>query len=125
MAAIAEDGVLEGQCPLSVTVRVQGTTTVIELRGEWDLAGEPAVEQALRSVFDGDPECVVLDLSRLGFIDSSGLQATVDLAHRAAARGVRLVIIPGSRAVQSPFEMCGLVATLPFIDPRVVSGDAR
>ncbi len=64
------------------------------------------------------PERVVLDLSRLDFIDSSGLHATIELAHRLAAQDIGLVIVPGCRAVQRLFEITGLTERLPFIDKQ-------
>jgi anti-sigma B factor antagonist len=101
---------------LQIVTREQGTTVMIELAGEWDLAGAPAVRQAIGSGLTGRPECVVLDLSRLAFIDSSGLHVMIELAGRSAAQNVRLVIIPGPRAVQRVFEITGLAERLPFLD---------
>jgi anti-anti-sigma factor len=75
----------------------------------------PATYAAISKVFDDVPECVVLDLSRLGFVDSSGLHATLELSKRSAAQKTRLVIIPGPAAVQRIFEITGLLDGLPFI----------
>src|SRR5437588_3707261 len=93
---------------LEIVTREQGTTTVIALAGEWDLSGAPAVRQAIERALTQRAERLVLDLSRLDFIDSSGLHATVELAHRMAAQDIGLVIVPGSRAVQRVFELTGL-----------------
>jgi anti-sigma B factor antagonist len=101
---------------LQIVTREQGTTMVIELAGEWDLAAAPAVRQAIASGLASCPECVLLDLSRLAFIDSSGLHVTIELAQRSAAQNVRLVIIPGPRAIQRVFEITGVAERLPFID---------
>ena len=101
---------------LEIVTREQGTTTTIELAGEWDLAGARAVRQAMASALTARPECVMLDLSQLAFIDSTGLHATVELAQRAGAENIRLVIIPGPRAVQRVFEITGVAARLPFND---------
>jgi hypothetical protein len=51
---------------------------------------------------------VVLDLSRLTFIDSSAIHIILELQKRCARQQVRLVIAPGSRAVQRPFEVLEL-----------------
>jgi anti-anti-sigma factor len=103
---------------LNILVREQGTTTAIELRGEWDLAAVPSINEAISGVLDAVPQCVVLDLSRLGFIDSSGLHAAIELARRSAAQNTRLVIIPAPGPVQRTFEITALLARLPFIDKR-------
>jgi anti-anti-sigma factor len=61
------------------------------------------------------PECVVLDLSQLTFIDSSAIHVILELQKRCAQQNVRLVIAPGPRAVQRPFEVLGLTRALPFL----------
>jgi anti-sigma B factor antagonist len=99
---------------LRIRLNAQGLTTAMALEGEWDLAEEHAMREAIREALAGRPECLVLDLSGLCFIDSSGVHAAIDLAQRLARLGVRLVIIPGPRAVQRVFELCQLTDILPF-----------
>lgn len=69
------------------------------------------------------PERAVLDLSRLGFSDSSGLHATIEPSERSAAQNTRLVIIP--RLVQRMFEITGLLEMLPFVEEPPRTGDDR
>ena len=116
---------LEVPSLLAIVTRKQGTTITIELAGEWDLGGAPAARRAIAGALTGRPECVVLDLSRLAFIDSSGVHATVELAGRSTAQSVRLVIIPGPPAVQRVFEVTGLAGQLPFIEEQPPSRAAR
>ena len=66
-------------------------------------------------MLNAGPECVVLDLSSVSFIDSTGLHATIELHQRCAHCNIRLVIIPGPPAVQRPFEICQLTEILPFL----------
>ena len=102
---------------LEIEVSEQGTTTTIALKGEWDLAGVPAARGAIRRALERCPECLVLDLEPLTFIDSGGLHGAVELHQWAMRQNARLVIVPGSRAVQRLFEICGLAETLPFRSP--------
>jgi anti-anti-sigma factor len=92
------------------TVR-HGDTYVIELTGELDIAGLPAAERELERAKDA--RSVVLDLRRLGFIDSSGVRVVV-VAH--CRRPGRLTVIKGPPHVQRVFEICGLAERLPFVD---------
>lgn len=49
-------------------------------------------------------------------MDSSGLQLVL-AAHTAARRaGGKLEIVPGPRAVQRVFELCGVAGELRFVD---------
>jgi len=100
---------------LELAVGEQGTTTTIALGGEWDLAAQHVTRQVIRSALARSPECVVLDLSQLTFIDSSAIHIMLNLQRRCAQQNVRLVIAPGGRAVQRPFEILGLTTVLPFL----------
>ncbi len=111
---------------LEIVVREQGTTIVIELAGECDLAGAAAVRQAIAAALAGRPEYVVFDLSRLTFMDSTGLHITIELAQRADVENARLVIIPGPPAVQRLFDIAGVTERLPLIGKQPKgSRDAR
>ena len=118
MALTGELPRLDSPDGLHIEVREQGTTIAIEMAGEWDLAARDAARHVIARALAERPECVLLDLSRLEFIDSSGLHVTIELARRSAAQSVRLVIIPGAQAVQRVFEITGLLERLPFIDEQ-------
>lgn len=102
---------------LAIMITQQGTTTTVTLRGEWDMAEAPTVRQALRDVLERSPECLVLDLSWLSFIDSTGVHGVIELHRRSERQRVRLMIVPGPRAVQRVFELVGLSKILPFLSP--------
>lgn len=89
------------------------STVTVPLNGELDFATafdvEMKLEQAIR-----DADEVVVDLSQLDFIDSTGIRTLLE-AHQAARRdGVTLRLLPGPDAVQRVFEMTGLLDELPF-----------
>jgi anti-anti-sigma factor len=60
------------------------------------------------------PDRVVLDLSRLTFVDSSAVHAAIQLSQRSQAEHFHFAIVPGSRAVQRIFDICHFTETLPF-----------
>jgi anti-sigma B factor antagonist len=92
----------------------EGSSTTIKLDGEWDLAGQEAARRTVRHALACQPARLVLDLSGLTFIDSSGIHAVIELVKRAARLKIELAIIPGPAAVQRIFDVCGLTAHLPF-----------
>jgi anti-anti-sigma factor len=73
------------------------------------------MHDAISQALEPRPECLVLDLSQLTFIDSSGIHTAIELAKRTRAENVRMVIVPGPRQVQRVFEICGLTDVLPFL----------
>jgi anti-anti-sigma factor len=100
---------------LTIAVWETGTTTELIVSGEWDLAARPTARKAVQAALACAPECVVLNLSQCSFIDSSGLHTVLELHNRCVQQNIHLVIIPGPRAVQRPFEICGLTERLPFL----------
>lgn len=97
---------------LRITTNAQGATSTIELEGEWDLAQQAATTDAIARALDRRPACLLVDLSRLSFIDSCGVHVLINARNRCVEQGTRLVVIPGPRAVQCVFEICGLIEIL-------------
>jgi anti-sigma B factor antagonist len=88
---------------------------VLSLAGELDLSQVPAAEQALRSIEREKPGTLVIDLSGLTFIDSSGLRLVLEADQRARRDGRRLFLIQGPDAVQRVFLIALLDKRLAFI----------
>jgi anti-anti-sigma factor len=83
--------------------------------GELDIGSAPKLERALlEGRAPGDR--VVLDLSGLEFIDSTGLRVIVHAVSAAAADGWELRLRHGRRAVRRVFEISGVAEALPFED---------
>jgi anti-anti-sigma factor len=89
-------------------------THTISLRGELDLGTVDDVQRELLRVESSDARRIVLDLSRLTFMDSCGVHLVVD-AH-ARSRSPRLRIVRGPRNVQRVFVLTDLHAHLPFVE---------
>lgn len=64
---------------LSIDIRQQGAYTTIALDGEWDLAQQEKTRNAIQSALASRPERMVLDLSRLTFMDSTGIYGILEL----------------------------------------------
>ncbi len=103
-----------GEPALRVRVRSYGRTVELALEGEFDLAAAARVRAAVRTAFEQDSDCLVLDLARVTFMDSTGIHVALEAGRRAQAQQVRLVIIPGPTQVQRLFDLCGLTNVLPF-----------
>ena len=79
--------------------------TVIELEGpRLDAAAAPAFKAALREIIDRGDTRIVIDFSRVQFMDSSGLGALVGCLKYLGARGTLEIARPSS-AVMKVFEL--------------------
>jgi anti-anti-sigma factor len=74
------------------------------------------VEEELKRVEGAAPPLVLLDLSRLSFLDSTGLRCVITAAERAKQNQRRLVIVKGPDAVQRVFSITGLDDRLEMVD---------
>jgi anti-anti-sigma factor len=110
----SREAVPDDPIDLRIAVSEQGTTSTLEFEGEWGLAEKDASYAAVEQALQRGPECVVLDLSRVSFIDSSGIHVVVRAAKRCAEREIHIVIIPGPPHVHRVFEICQLTDRLPF-----------
>lgn len=88
---------------------------VIRVTGELDLATSPRLERAIGEAF-GLGGGIVLDLSGLSFMDSSGLRVVLQLDASCRSAGRRLRIVRGPPVVQRVFELTGTAERLPLSD---------
>jgi anti-sigma B factor antagonist len=101
-----------------VTVNREDGRTIAALSGEFDMAATFTVEPALeRAVAEPGTESLTVDLSRLSFIDSTGMGVLLRTEAEARRLGIEVRFVPGPREVQRVFEIAGLLDVLPF-DPE-------
>ena len=92
-----------------------GTVRVIAA-GELDLATTPVLESELDAV-DKHATVVILDLSRLGFMDSTGLRLIIRTEQRLSEDNRTLKLIRGPSQIQRLFLLSGLEPHFRFIAP--------
>jgi anti-anti-sigma factor len=100
-------GVQRDPVPLDVRHADHPLGTVLTLDGELDLATAPLLQKPVDRAIRGKG-AVVIDLSRLRFIDSSGLNVLVMAERQLRASGRLLVLVYGSRSVRRVFELTSL-----------------
>ena len=100
----------------SVRSRRDGAVDSICLHGEFDLAAADVVEEAIASAERGNARSIVLDLTGVTFMDSSGVRLVLGAAARSRAQSERLSLRRGRPSVQRVFEICGVDGVLPFVD---------
>jgi anti-sigma B factor antagonist len=101
---------------LTIETRVEGEVALIALTGEFDLAAVQEFEEGLSQLEAAAPSVVVVDLTGLNFMDSSGLRALVMADQRARRAERRLAIVPGPPAVKRVFEITQLDERLDLIE---------
>lgn len=100
--------------PFVCEVISDGDHTVVRPRGELDMATIGAVEQELRQLQRAGSRKLVLDLSELSFMDSTGLHLAMRWTQEAAQDGFDFEIVPGPPAVMRVFGLAEMTHGLPF-----------
>jgi anti-anti-sigma factor len=101
---------------LEIETEVGDGLVRLALRGELDLSSVTKVEDELKRVEADGPGVIVLDLSRLTFLDSTGLRCLVTADQRARESGRRLVLVRGPDPVQRVFAITRLEERLEMVD---------
>lgn len=90
---------------------------VVSPAGELDLSNGESFEEAISDARAKEPATLVLDLTGLTFMDSSGLRILLDTWNEAklAERGLTLVV-PKEGLVRRILEISGCDGILPIVD---------
>jgi anti-sigma B factor antagonist len=91
---------------LSIVVDATGPAPVLQLIGELDIGSAPALRQRLVEVLTSDGD-VVVDLSGLTFMDSSGISVLIVAHKRARDQGHRLTLRHPGGAVAKVLAVSG------------------
>lgn len=81
---------------------------VLTLSGEIDLHRSPEIKEQLRPLIDARTPRILLDLSAVTYMDSSGLAVVIEALQRVIAYGGRLGLFGLQESVRSIFEIARL-----------------
>lgn len=102
-----------------MTVSLRGTREIREncqvfrLAGLLDAFSEPTFRKVLLKCLEETPVSVILDLSQIDFIDSSGVGALVQISKKVQGAGGNLQIVTNPRVTQT-LKMVHLEQYLPL-----------
>jgi anti-sigma B factor antagonist len=97
------------------TIRGEGSVR-IALEGELDFSSALTLDDGLRRADSGAPKMLVLDLSGLRFMDSTGLAVIANASRRMRRGGRRLVVACPTGGVRRIFQLTGMLERLEVVD---------
>ena len=99
-----------------------GTVVLVTVSGEIDMVGTPVLATELATVLRiTAPKIVLVDLSAVSFLDSTGISALIDAHNRAQASSTHLRLYGASRVVRRPLELTGVTELLEIYDTRAAA----
>jgi anti-anti-sigma factor len=103
----------------------QGTICLVRVHGEIDLSNAHEVSSAIGTVMGQEARWLVIDLSDLSYLDSSGVALLLRLAERLQTRRRRLhLVVPRGSPVRRVLGFTGLPNVIP-VEARLEEALAR
>ena len=85
---------------------------VMVVEGELDIGSAARLLGALNEIINLVPKPVVMDLSKVGFMDSTGLALLINARRRLGRRGRGFAVVCPHGSMRRVFEMADLVEIL-------------
>jgi anti-sigma B factor antagonist len=97
---------------LSIDLKTEsdGKTLVFKLRGSLDLATAPTIRAALAEATEKESHELIVDLTQLEFLDSTGLGVLIGAHRRAVEHGGAFRLIIADGPISRLLNITGLVA---------------
>jgi len=89
-------------------VRRAAGDMIVHLTGEIDLNHSPSFHESLVDLSHENPKRLIVDLSQVAYIDSSGVGALVEVFRRLKRNGSTMVLVAPSERVSSVLEITKL-----------------
>jgi anti-anti-sigma factor len=102
--------------PFEIHSEVTSDGARASVSGELDLATVPTLRAAIEALLEQGASQILLELSALTFVDSSGLSLLVELSNRSLREDWVLQLTRPAGRVFSVFTITGADANLPFVD---------
>lgn len=96
------------------TYNTPENSTVLEVQGEVELHNAPKLRAQLHLLCGSPNPHVIVDLSQVSFIDSTGIGVLVGALKRAREASGDLIIVGAKDRVHRIFEITGLLGALPL-----------
>ncbi|CAM4061329.1 STAS domain-containing protein [Nocardiopsis gilva] len=94
-------------CPLDVAIMRWESSTLVRVTGELDLSNITSLERRLAEAEQSPGSTLVIDLTGLDFIDSTGLHSLARLHQRRRRTGGGVTVMTGAR-IGRIFHVIGL-----------------
>lgn len=97
---------------LSTDVVMDGTRAQVRVVGDLDLEGAPVLDEEFRALLALGVKTVVVDMSAVTFLDSTGLRALIVGRELLGAGGATITLHGVSGVVERVLQMTGLMELL-------------
>jgi anti-sigma B factor antagonist len=93
-------------------------THILTPHGDVDIHTAPQLGRRLLGLADAGKKLMIVDLSKVTFMDSTGLGVLLDALRQLATRHGRLALVCPTERILRPFQVSGLIGYLPIFSSR-------
>ena len=93
---------------MSFTITKQGDVSVVEIDGQLIVGNRQELKQKMLEALDGGARKLVVDFTKTGYIDSSGLGVLVSLSKKIREQGGELRLAALNEDLRTLFELTKL-----------------
>ena len=101
---------------LGLSARVEGDSTVIAVSGELDVFTAPKLDASIAEAIEGGSVNLIVDLTDVTFLDSTGLGSMVKGLKRARGQGGSLKVVASAERIVKVFRITGLDQAMSLTD---------
>jgi anti-sigma B factor antagonist len=112
---------MHGGPSLEISIETAGDAQVLTPKGEIDMARSPVLRKALGEAMKGRPAKVLLDLSGVPYMDSSGLATLVEALQNARKSQITLLLCGLTPRVRSILEIARLNSVFTLHENRAAA----
>jgi len=103
---------------LTFSAREEDSALRVVITGELDISTVPSFNKQLSDLETSSAPKLILDLSGITFMDSTGLSAVLVSEMQARMRGQRFVVVAGPPHVHELFKLTGVDNFLEVVQPE-------
>ena len=103
---------------MSFTITKQGDISVVEIDGQLIVANRQDLKQMMLDALDGGARKLLVDFTKTGYIDSSGLGVLVSLSKKIREQGGELRLAALNDDLRTLFELTKLDSLFQIADSR-------
>ena len=103
---------------MEVRTEQSGSISIVAVEGDVDLNSSRSLQMHLRESLGSVPDKLIVDLSGVPYMDSSGVATLVEAMQLSRKKDTRLVLCAMSEKVQSIFEIARLYKVFTIVADR-------
>jgi anti-anti-sigma factor len=103
---------------LQIQSEIANGKTVLMPQGDVDLSSAPQLRMALTPALESENSRVLIDLSGVGFMDSTGVGVMVNALNRIKQKGGAIAFCSATPRVHRILQIAGLLRALPLYESR-------